>query len=79
MMIEGVPETIPRSKILELIEAVGLPLKNLLEFRIEYGAVVAKVRALDERGRPYFAKPGDRNAKPATHDISIRIVDDEDG
>jgi len=74
MDIPGVPDTIARGKISALVEALGLELRDLLSFSVRRESVEAIVVARDEAGHAYAV-----DDEVATHALSIRITDEEQG
>lgn len=68
--VEGVPETLPRSRWVEMVEALGLSPGDIHRFEATYKGIRAVVFARDESGK-HFAD-GERMA---THEIFIRIED----
>lgn len=72
MDIPGVPESIPRTQMLEMLASLGLDPKDLISFRVEWNAITAEVFALNEKGSRYVADGSD---SIATHSIAIPITD----
>ncbi|HEY9375021.1 hypothetical protein [Streptomyces sp.] len=73
MDIAGIPESIPRARILELIKSLGIDPKETLSLRFEPHAIHAEVRALKDGNRYWDGGPEERLA---THCIAIPIADD---
>ncbi|MGP4092950.1 hypothetical protein [Nonomuraea sp. KM90] len=72
--IPGVPKTVPRARIAELIEALGLDVQHLRGLRIEPHAVYAEVYALKDGGR-FWDGAWQPDSQPARHRFAIPIVD----
>lgn len=70
MKIDGVPETIERSKVLALVDAMGLDVRHIVSLSVGCTAMTAVVYALRD-GRRYLD-----NDHVVTHAIAIPIVDD---
>lgn len=74
--IPGVPKSVARSRILELIDALGLDTKQLRGLRIEANAIYAEVYALKD-GHRFWDGSWRPDAQSATHCIVIPFVDQE--
>lgn len=74
MNIDAVPETIPRSKTIELIKSLGIEPGELYSFTIYPHAIEAQVYALTATGGRYFY---DGTENVAVHKIYIPITDPE--
>ena len=73
--VEGVPESIPRARVLALVEALGIDWHQLLHLEFGVTSINAEVYALTPDGRRYVDDRPGRESRPATHCLSIRIVD----
>ncbi len=74
MDIPGVPDTIPRARVVELVQSLGLDPRELVSCEFKGRSIDAVVFALDEQGHRYF--DDSTSGAPATHRISIPITDD---
>lgn len=72
MEIPGIPESIPRARIVELVEALGLDIRDLRSFSVTVHGVEAEVFARDEHGRHILAET------IVTHRIAVPIKDGPD-
>ncbi|WP_405149459.1 hypothetical protein OG589_14600 [Sphaerisporangium sp. NBC_01403] len=72
--IPGVPDSIPRGRVIELVQSLGLDPRELVSFEIKGRSIEAVVYALNEQGGRYFEGDGPR-AEIAKHRISIPITD----
>lgn len=70
--IPGVPKTVRRALVVELIKALGIDPKQLYSLSLEPNAVYAEVYALKDGGRYWDGGP---EQKAATHSIAIPIED----
>lgn len=72
MTIEGVPESVPLEKVVEMLATLGIDAKQVTTegIRITRDAVEVTVFALDGAGRRYIGP--DRDGA-ATHHLCIRI------
>jgi hypothetical protein len=71
--IPGIPDSIPRSRVVELVEALGLDIRDLRSFSVNRHAVQAEVFARNEQGHPYMD-----GEDIAIHRITIPIRDEAD-
>ncbi len=71
MVIPGVPDSISRARIAELVQSLGLDVRELVSFELKVHAIHAVVYALNEDGHRYFVD--DDNV--AKHHITIPITD----
>ncbi|MDX3110159.1 hypothetical protein [Nonomuraea angiospora] len=72
MDLPGIPESIPRARVVELVEAFGLDLRDLLSVSVQRHAIAAEVFARNEQGQR-FTNDGENLA---THSILIPIVEE---
>lgn len=72
MEISGIPDGVPRARIVELVEELGIDVKDLISLRIEHEAIYAEVYARSG-GRHYWDGSWDKNI--AAHVIAIPIQD----
>lgn len=82
MNIEGIPETITRKAMVELVESLGMSVRDLISLNFRFGAIEATMYATDSEGNRYFAggpvpKGVERYYMPeiAVHHVSIQVVD----
>jgi hypothetical protein len=75
--IPGVPKSVPRARVLELIEALGLDIHKLRGLRIEPNAIYAEVYAFKDGAR-FWDGAWRPDAQVATHRIAIAITDTQD-
>jgi hypothetical protein len=73
MNITGVPDTIPRKRYDELLQALGLDIDDLIGLHCDFETVHAKVYALNGDGDRYLTES---RTEAATHDICIKITND---
>lgn len=72
--IPGVPDSIPRARVIELVRSLGLDPRELASLELKGRCIEAVIYALDDEGHRYFV---DTPTGPvATHHISIPITDD---
>lgn len=69
MEIPGIPASIPRSRVVELVEALGFDIRDLRSISVTVHGVEAEVFARDEHGRHILAET------IVTHRIAIPIKD----
>lgn len=72
MDIEGIPNSIPRARVIELIEALGLNPREMQSLRMERDAVYVELYALQDGNRFWDGGPDKR---AAAHRIVIPIAD----
>jgi hypothetical protein len=77
MEIPGIPENIQRARVVELINALGIDVKQLRALRIEPRAVHAEVYALKD-GNRFWDGAWQPDSRVATHHITIPIADQPD-
>lgn len=73
MDIPGVPESIPRSRVVELVKSLGIDPAELVDFDLKPEALYVQVYAQRD-GNRYWDGGADHVA--ATHRIAIPITDD---
>lgn len=74
MTIAGVPESIPRSRLVAMLADLGIDASHVTRsggIRIDWDGITCEVFAHDEEGKRYAV--GDR---AATHLVTIRIDDE---
>lgn len=79
--IQGVPQSIPREQVLDLIGSLGFDPRELASLRFEPGGVYAEVYADARPRRTGFTKAWRFTADgetAATHRICIPITDDKE-
>jgi len=79
--IPGVPASVPRARVLDLIESLGFDPRELVSLRFEPGGIYAEVFADQRPGRTGFTErwrfTTDGQAA-ATHRICIPITEDKE-
>lgn len=75
MDIAGVPDTIPRKRFIELVETLGLDVKDLIRLNFKWDGITAEVYALNENGKR-FCVDGENIAKRRVY-IPVTDVDGE--
>jgi hypothetical protein len=71
--IKAVPDVITRSRVVALIESLGIDPMELQYMEFQHAHILAQVFATDENGKRYIDDDGD----VVTHVIAIKIVEDE--
>lgn len=84
-ILPGVPATVPRCQVVELVEALGFDVRDLAGLEFKAKAIFAEVYATRKPQHPdyLFGMRGDHRFSPdgetaATHRICIPITDDGD-
>lgn len=77
MDIPGIPESIPRARVVELVEALGLDPKQLRGLRLEPHALYVEVYARKD-GNRFWDGAWRPDSQVATHRIAIPIADQLD-
>lgn len=75
MDIPGVPDSIPRACVIELVRSLGLDPRELASLELKGRCIEAAVYALDDEGHRYF-EDGIPDGPVAKHHIAIPITDD---
>lgn len=70
-LIEGVPETITRAQLCEMLEIIGIDPKTTFSVHMDVDGILAKVFALDAAGKKQVGMDS-----MLTHTIHIKIVDE---
>lgn len=73
MEIPGIPDSIPRARIVELVEALGLDIRDLRSFSVTVHAIEAEMFARNEQGHRCLD-----GEDIAIHRIVIPIRDEPD-
>jgi hypothetical protein len=73
LTVTGVPATIERSKVVALIEALGIDPHSIRHLEIGLHSIRAEVFARNEDGKRYL--DGFERNNVATHEVSIEVVD----
>lgn len=71
MDIPGIPDSIPRTAVIELVQSLGIDPVNAISVKLNLRSIDAEIYAVDERGHRYAVD----DDTIATHTISIPIVD----
>lgn len=72
LTIEGVPQTIARARVVDLVKALGIEPGSVRSLTLHPRSIEAEVTATDEQGRPYVGEPN----SVAVHRVQIEIVDE---
>jgi hypothetical protein len=69
--VAGIPASVDRARVCELVEGLGIDPAQLITLTVHLRSIEATVYAVNERGSRYAA---DGSPEPATHTLSIEIT-----